>query len=318
MSPQLLALDWGTSSLRAFLMGDGQVLETRQSPQGIQHLPQAGIPGYQQALAQIAADWLQAWPALPIVACGMVGSAQGWKEAPYVPCPADIHTLVARGVTVASGLGPAILIAPGVLFDVPEALPEVMRGEEIQIAGALQLNPAWAKRAWMLLPGTHSKWALIEDGLIVRFATYLTGELFAILKAHSILGRLMPADAPQAVDTQAFVLGVNTARHSAPGDLSHQMFATRTLGLTGRLPPAALSDYLSGLLIGHELLSGLARVSGTASAPLIMIGAPPLCARYAHALSLMGYHAEALLDNTAPAGLWHFALAAGLISSGKE
>lgn len=318
MSPQLLALDWGTSSLRAFLMGDGQVLETRQSPQGIQHLPQAGIPGYQQALAQIAADWLHAWPALPIVACGMVGSAQGWKEAPYVPCPADIHTLVARGVTVASGLGPAILIAPGVLFDMPEALPDVMRGEEIQIAGALQLNPAWARRAWMLLPGTHSKWALIEDGLIVRFATYLTGELFAILKAHSILGRLMPADAPQAVDTQAFVLGVNTARHSAPGDLSHQMFATRTLGLTGRLPPAALSDYLSGLLIGHELLSGLARVSGTASAPLIMIGAPPLCARYAHALSLMGYHAEALLDNTAPAGLWHFALAAGLISSGKE
>ena len=318
MSPQLLALDWGTSSLRAFLMGDGQVLETRQSPQGIQHLPQAGIPGYQQALAQIAADWLHAWPALPIVACGMVGSAQGWKEAPYVPCPADIHTLVARGVTVASGLGPAILIAPGVLFDMPEALPDVMRGEEIQIAGALQLNPAWAKRAWMLLPGTHSKWALIEDGLIVRSTTYLTGELFAILKAHSILGRLMPADAPQAVDTQAFVLGVNTARHSAPGDLSHQMFATRTLGLTGRLPPAALSDYLSGLLIGHELLSGLARVSGTASAPLIMIGAPPLCARYAHALSLMGYHAEALLDNTAPAGLWHFALAAGLISSGKE
>lgn len=318
MSPQLLALDWGTSSLRAFLMGDGQVLETRQSPQGIQHLPQAGIPGYQQALAQIAADWLHAWPALPIVACGMVGSAQGWKEAPYVPCPADIHTLVARGVTVASGLGPAILIAPGVLFDMPEALPDVMRGEEIQIAGALQLNPAWARRAWMLLPGTHSKWALIEDGLIVRFATYLTGELFAILKAHSILGRLMPADAPQAVDTQAFVLGVNTARHSAPGDLSHQMFATRTLGLTGRLPPAALSDYLSGLLIGHELLSGLASVSGTATAPLIMIGAPPLCARYAHALSLMGYHAEALLDNTAPAGLWHFALAAGLISSGKE
>ncbi len=318
MSPQLLALDWGTSSLRAFLMGDGQVLETRQSPQGIQHLPQAGIPGYQQALAQIAADWLHAWPALPIVACGMVGSAQGWKEAPYVPCPADIHTLAAQGVTVDSGLGPAILIAPGVLFDVPEALPEVMRGEEIQIAGALQLNPAWAKRAWMLLPGTHSKWALIEDGLIVRSTTYLTGELFAILKAHSILGRLMPADAPQAVDTQAFVLGVNTARHSAPGDLSHQMFATRTLGLTGRLPPAALSDYLSGLLIGHELLSGLARVSGTASAPLIMIGAPPLCARYAHALSLMGYHAEALLDNTAPAGLWHFALAAGLISSGKE
>ena len=317
MSPQLLALDWGTSSLRAFLMGDGQVLETRQSAQGIQHLPQAGIRGYQQALAQIAADWLQAWPALPIVACGMVGSAQGWKEAPYVPCPADIHTLVARGVTVASGLGPAILIAPGVLFDMPEALPDVMRGEEIQIAGALQLNPAWARRAWMLLPGTHSKWAQIEDGRIVRYATYLTGELFAVLSRHSILGRLMPAsnESNPAVDPEAFALGLDTARRSGPGDLLHQIFGTRTLGLTGRLPAVGLADYLSGLLIGHELVSGLAGAGELADAPLVMIGAPALCGRYAGALAHFGRAADAVLDNTAPTGLWNLALAAGKVAA---
>ena len=192
MTPQLLALDWGTSSLRAFLMCDGKITETRQSGHGIQRLPQPGIPGYEQAFAEIAADWLRQWPQLPVVASGMVGSAQGWKEAPYVRCPADLRALAEQGVSVPSGLGPDILIAPGVLFDDAEQLPDVMRGEEIQIAGAFLLNPAWAERACMLLPGTHSKWALIENGLIVRYTTYLTGELFAVLKEHSILGRLMP------------------------------------------------------------------------------------------------------------------------------
>ena len=90
MTPQLLALDWGTSSLRAFLMCDGKITETRQSGHGIQRLPQPGIPGYEQAFAEIAADWLRQWPQLPVVASGMVGSAQGWKEAPYVRCPAPI------------------------------------------------------------------------------------------------------------------------------------------------------------------------------------------------------------------------------------
>ena len=313
MTPQLLALDWGTSSLRAFLMCDGKITETRQSGHGIQRLPQPGIPGYEQAFAEIAADWLRQWPQLPVVASGMVGSAQGWKEAPYVRCPADLRALAEQGVLVPSGLGPDILIAPGVLFDEAEELPDVMRGEEIQIAGAFQLNPAWVERACMLLPGTHSKWALIENGLIVRYTTYLTGELFAVLKEHSILGRLMPTAAVTGFDPAAFELGLATARRSGPGDLSHQIFATRTLGLAGRLPPEALADYLSGLLIGHELVSGLAGVGDLDSRPLVMIGAPQLCERYASSLKFMGHSADAVIDNTAPAGLWNFARAAGLI-----
>ena len=102
-------------------------------------------------------------------------------------------------------------------------------------------------------------------------------------------------------------------RRSGPGDLSHQIFATRTLGLAGRLPPEALADYLSGLLIGHELVSGLASVGNLDSRPLVMIGAPQLCERYASSLKFMGYSADAVIDNTAPAGLWNFARAAGLI-----
>ena len=315
--PQLIALDWGTSSLRAFLMRDGKVTETRSSAHGIQHLPLPGVPGYEKAFAEIAGDWVKQWPTLPIVACGMVGSAQGWKEAPYVRCPADIKTLAGKSIAVPSGLGPDILIAPGVLFDEPDELPDVMRGEEIQIAGALLMNPQWAVRSCMLLPGTHSKWAQIENGKLVRYATYLTGELFAVLSKHSILGRLMPAEdvGKKESDAVAFELGLATARSSGPGDFTHQIFGTRTLGLTGRVPPSGLADYLSGLLIGHELVSGLAGAGDLASVPLVMIGAPALCERYAQSLKVFGKTADAVLDNTAPVGLWNLALAAGLVGA---
>ena len=315
-APALLALDWGTSSLRAFLMREGEVIETRHSPHGIQHLPAPGTAGYEQAFAEIAGDWLARWPQLPIVACGMVGSAQGWREAPYVRSPADIQHLASHGLAVPSGLGPDIVIAPGVLFDEPDALPDVMRGEEIQIAGALFGNASWTSKSCMLLPGTHSKWAQIENGRIVRHTTYLTGELFAVLSKHSILGRLMPAAAAgQAdVDQLAFELGLARARDSAPGDFSHQIFGARTLGLTERLAPTSLADYLSGLLIGYELVSAMARGHDLASTPLVMIGAPLLWERYQRALQYMGRAADAVLDNTAPQGLWHFAMASGQIA----
>lgn len=317
MNPELIALDWGTSSLRAFLMADGKVLETRQSAHGIQHLPAPGIAGFEQAFAQIAGDWLQRWPQLPVAASGMVGSAQGWREAPYVVCPASTASLAAQGVRVASGLGPDVLIAPGILLDEPASLPDVMRGEEIQIAGALALRPEWAERSCLVLPGTHSKWVQVQAGEIRRFASYLTGELFAVLRQHSILGRLMPSgeqsnDAAEE-KSAAFRLGLRTARDSQPGDFTHQIFAARTLGLTGRLPAAALPDYLSGLLIGHELVSGLATFND-AKAPLILIGEPALCRRYAVALETVAGKVASTLDNTAPVGLWDFARAAGLLA----
>ena len=321
-APELLALDWGTSSLRAFLMREGKVIDTRQSGHGIQHLPVPETAGFEQAFAQIAADWLKQWPQIPIVASGMVGSAQGWREAPYVRCPADIHTLARQGVSVDNGQGGSLMIAPGVLFDEPDQLPDVMRGEEIQIAGALLQNPQWAERACIVLPGTHSKWAWIENGKIIRYTTYLTGELFAVLSKHSILGRLMPETQESKIgpDNTAFELGLATARSSKPGDLSHQIFATRTLGLAGRMAYASLADFLSGLLIGHELvsglaglLSGLAGTSHTTETPLVLIGAPALCQRYVNSLNFFGASVSAVLDNTAPAGLWDFARAAGLL-----
>ncbi|MBS1156012.1 MAG: 2-keto-3-deoxy-galactonokinase [Proteobacteria bacterium] len=317
-APVLLALDWGTSSLRAFLLGeDGEVLQTRSTPQGLQSLPMPGAAGFEQVFAGIASDWLARWPHLPVVAGGMVGSAQGWKEAPYVRCPADVGSLAAHTVAVASGLGRDIHIAPGVLLDEPGVMPDVIRGEEIQIAGALAQNPALGQRATMVLPGTHSKWVQVENGRIVRFASYMTGELFAVLVKHSILGRLIAdAHAPEPSDSQAaFLQGVQAARTSLPGDFAHQIFAARTLGLTRRLAHGQLKDYLSGLLIGHELVSGLAKSSTTlqAQGPLLLIGDAVLCQRYAQAFAALGVPVAATLDNPAPRGLWEVARVLGLL-----
>lgn len=315
-TPQLLALDWGTSSLRAYLMQDARTIDTRQSEHGIQHLPSAGVSGFEQALKAIAGDWIQRWPTLAVVASGMVGSAQGWREAPYARCPADVQALAQQHVRVPSGLGPDVVIAPGVLLDEPGQMPDVMRGEEIQIAGALSGNPQWAARCCMVLPGTHSKWVEVQQGRLSRFSTYMTGELFAVLCQHSILGRLLPADrdTARAPDREAFELGLAQAHSGRAGDLSHQIFATRTLGLTGRLPPAALADYLSGLLIGSELVSGMSHLRELDAMPLILIGEPALCHRYADALYAAGQPVAAVLGNTAAQGLWNFAVACGLLS----
>ncbi|MCQ4162488.1 2-dehydro-3-deoxygalactonokinase [Roseomonas sp. GC11] len=315
--PALIALDWGTSSFRAFLMdASGTVLAQAAGPEGILHLPRPGAEGFAEVLAARCGPWLARWPGLPVVAGGMVGSAQGWREAPYAPCPADPATLARAAVEATTPAGVRVLIAPGLLHAPPGAPPDVMRGEEIQIAGALRAQPALAARARFILPGTHSKWVELEEGRITGFATYMTGELFAVLRHHSLLGRLMTEVAPGAEEAAAaFAQGLDLARASGPGDLPHQIFAARSLGLTGRMAPAALAEFLSGLLIGHEVVSGLARTEGTA--PLVLIGEAGLCRRYATALAAFGAPAPLPLGNTAPAGLFHFAVAAGLVAAGE-
>lgn len=313
-APALIALDWGTSSLRAYLMtASGAVLETRVTGHGIQALPQPGLAGFEAAFAGLCADWLATHGKCPVVACGMVGSAQGWREAPYVGCPADIDRLAGQAVTVNTALGVPIRIAPGILYDPVGAVPDVMRGEEIQIAGALLAKRDWRERCRAVLPGTHSKWVEVEAGKIVRISTYMTGELFAVLTGHSILGRLMrpPPTTDEAAASAAFARGVRAAA-ADPAALSHSLFSVRSLGLTGRLAPEHLADYLSGLLIGHEIAAALTETR--AALPLLLIGEGRLCRRYIEALRLIGADVTATLDNTAPAGLHDFARAAGLIA----
>ncbi len=292
----LIALDWGSTRLRAFLLGaDGAVLETRQSEQGASTL--SGEAAFAQAFAAITTGWT----ALPALACGMVGSQHGWREAAYAPCPADAAALVKHALK----LNDRLWILPGLMLDVTE--PDVMRGEETQIIGALALRPELATESCLVLPGTHSKWAHVQAGRVTGFATHMTGELYALLRQHSVLSRLMPADGSVPPSPQAFLAGVDAAR--ADGALGHQLFAVRTLGLFKRLSSEQLPDYLSGLLIGHEIANEL---KVAAPERLALIGDPALCERYALALGRFGVTAPLQLDNTAPAGLWRLALTLGL------
>jgi len=322
-----IALDWGTTNLRAFLLdAGGDVVEQREKPWGILSLPAAAdAGGFDKALEGIAADWMTAHPQGPLIASGMVGSAQGWREAPYVGCPAGAADLAGRMARVGTASGRDLLIVPGILLDQPDALPDVMRGEETQVIGALQSMAADqgghgdAGTFCFVLPGTHCKWVLVRDGQIVQFATYMTGELFANLRQHSILGRLMKTPPPEdaqdsgAVEAAAYLQALGLARASGPGDLMRHLFTARSMNLAGRLPATAVADYLSGLLIGHELVSAVAWLARQAAreAALVLVGEPALLTRYQVALQAFGLHA-AHLPNTAAAGLHHLlALAAG-------
>jgi len=291
---RLIALDWGSTRLRAFLLGDGgEVLATRQSDDGAATLK--GAEQYAGALAALVGDWRTEHAGIRLLACGMVGSQYGWREAPYVRCPADAAALAGQVLKLDDQLS----IVPGLVDDA--AQPDVMRGEETQIVGALALHPELAEDACLVLPGTHSKWARVRGGKVTRFATHMTGELFALLRQHSVLNRLMPADGSSPASPGAFLQGVDAARE--PGGLGHQLFAVRTLGLFKQLGAEQLPDYLSGLLIGHELASELKGKQPRVA----LIGDPALCARYAQALQHLGQPEPLLLDNTAPAGLWALA-----------
>lgn len=306
---RLIALDWGTSSLRAFLMQDGAIVEKRQSPFGIQHLPEpGGMRGYELAFESMCGDWTRQFPDCTVIASGMVGSAQGWVEAPYVKCPADLNDLAKSAGEVTLPTGGKLFIVPGVLLDSPDEAPDVIRGEETQIAGALSDHPEWWDACRILLPGTHSKWVTMKGGKLEHFSTYMTGEIFAVLKEYSILGRLMPEEKPFPEEADAaFKQGVALARAGLAGDLTHQLFSTRTMGLTGRLPKAALSDFLSGMLIGNELVSATRAFSSVETLPLIMIGEGALCDLYKKALADFGLECTAQFENTSCFGLWNIA-----------
>ncbi|MDY0746994.1 2-dehydro-3-deoxygalactonokinase [Paucibacter sp. R3-3] len=299
----LIGLDWGSTGLRAWLIGaGGSVLSARQAPLGASVL--SGDAAYAQALEQLTGDWQRARPELPLLACGMVGSQHGWREVPYLNCPADAAMLAAQmSSQMPAGAG-GLRIVPGLLDEPHDGTPDVMRGEETQILGAVALHPDLAD-ATLILPGTHSKWARLRQGHVLGFATQMTGELFALLREHSVLGRLM-VDTGGEPDWNAFDEGVAAAREQGTAEgLLHQLFGVRALGLRQRLPNTGAADYLSGLLIGHELVVGVATLLPVQ--PLALVGDAALCHRYVEALKQFGVHDVKTLENTAPAGLWRLA-----------
>ena len=281
MTPAFIGIDWGTTNLRAWALdAAGDILAEAESAQGIGAL---SGDGFADVLRSLIGDWTDG--RLPIVLGGMIGSRQGWHEAPYLECPARVRTLAAAALGFDTGIGRGWII-PGLSYRAETGITDVMRGEEVQLCGLERGD------GLVVLPGTHSKWVVVQDQQIVRFRTFMTGELFALLKAHSILGRLM---GPGEEDLGAFDKGVERA--VADPALTALLFSVRAEALFGRLPPHALADYLSGLLIGAEIRAN----AGGRRAATTIVGSGPLARRYARALEQTGSLDLRIVDGTAAA-----------------
>lgn len=297
----LLAIDWGTTSARAYRVGmAGAVLEQRSAALGVQNVQDGR---FAEATVALLGDWRN--DDAPCIACGMVGSRQGWCEAPYIDCPAPLAAL-AGGIVTAPG--DRLAIVPGVRTRDHNGMPDVIRGEETQLAGAVEDTD---ESVLAVLPGTHSKWARVERGQLVDFSTYMTGELFGVLLAHTILGRL--AQPPGQVTGPGFERGV--ARGLGAGALNHDLFGARTLALMGELAAEDVADWLSGLLIGREVRNARAwaQRAGLDGACVRLIGSDALVPRYRLALAQADIAVELGPDNAAAIGLWRIARAAGIV-----
>jgi 2-dehydro-3-deoxygalactonokinase len=295
----LIAVDWGTTSLRAALILNNQVQEERASDQGIMNVSTGDFPA---VLSQICSQWRDIEDVL-ILICGMAGSAQGWQLAPYCPCPVTLNYLANH----LHWINPhKIGIVPGLSIEHTHA-PDVIRGEEVQVLGALSLLNKQSAR--LVLPGTHSKWVDVKRGKIVGFSTFMTGEFFSLLKEHSILSKTLAQNMDDApFDEQAFNKGLELSLHSrikksrarvqTPQDITqslpqksgykpnllHDIFGIRTLALFERNTPQQLLHQLSGLVIGYELQTQ----NFKKGEQVIVVCAPALQLCYAHALKRLG------------------------------
>jgi 2-dehydro-3-deoxygalactonokinase len=306
MTPALVGIDWGTTSFRAYLMDAlGSVLDRVNAPLGILQIENGA---FEAALERLLAGWLADQPDLPIILSGMIGSRQGWVEVPYLPCPAGIGELSSALHGHTSERGRRMRFVPGLV--VTGSLPDVLRGEETQIVGALADPPS---AAIFLLPGTHSKWARVEGGRVVWFATFMTGEVYSVLRQHSILGRLMTGE---AFDEAAFARGARAGldESTASGGLLRRLFSARSLGLVSDLQGSAVASYLSGLLIGSEVREAIDCVDGAArSSGVVLVGGSDLVGRYTVALRLAGVAAQSSTPDAAARGQHLLAETAGLL-----
>lgn len=298
---RLIAIDWGTTAVRAYLVdAAGRIAATREAPLGVQRI---GDRQFRKAFTTLLGDWTSL--AVPRIASGMIGSRQGWVEAPYVECPAALDALAGHLVWTPQR---ELAIVPGLIARSHDGVPDVMRGEETQIAGAVDQD----RSVLAVLPGTHSKWVCVERGRVVAFRTYLTGELYAVLIANSILGRL--AEGPGASEAgPAFGRGV--ARGLGDEGFAHLIFGARTLALAGELGPHEVHDWLSGVLIGHEIRSARqwATGQGFAERDLSLIGGQALVARYAAALAQAGIDSRSGPPDAAVRGLLRIAERSGVL-----
>ncbi|MSQ57154.1 MAG: 2-dehydro-3-deoxygalactonokinase [Limnohabitans sp.] len=286
-STHWIGVDWGTSSLRVALFDNQTVIQERSNDQGIMRVP-AG--GFKQILVHLYADWMQ--DATRVLIIGMAGSAQGWAIAPYCPCPANAQDIEQHLLWIEAQ---KIALVPGLVCEHAHA-PDVMRGEEVQIFGASQLLQL--QDAVLVLPGTHSKWVRVDKGRIMHFQTFMTGEVFAALRSHTILSRTLPAtDSNSIWNDTAFDQGValSLQQHS----LLHTAFSTRTLSLLKRNDDAFFLSYLSGLVIGEEIRAQHL----TSGQSLVVIASDQLQTRYQRALQQLDCTVTCIGNQATWAGL---------------
>jgi 2-dehydro-3-deoxygalactonokinase len=290
-----IAGDWGTSRLRLYLCDAGGNVLARGEGEG------ASVPDCAARFAAAVAPWDKAHGILPAVLSGMVGSTIGWREVPYLKCPARPSAIAAAALRFdVEDRGIAIL--PGLTCRGKTGAPDVMRGEETQILGALRLHANLAKgRHLFCLPGTHAKWVSVTDGAVTQFQTALSGELFELLRRHSVLAR----DSGE-VDAQnpAFLLGLDFARQNRKADLLYLLFSARSRVVTGEMAKTDAASYLSGLILGKDIATAMTLFEF--DGPVQLICTPALAALYGKALSAYDVKSAAIDgDRAALAGLVH-------------
>jgi 2-dehydro-3-deoxygalactonokinase len=297
-----IAVDWGTSNRRAWALGPrGEILQQRADDKGL--LAHADRR-FAESLELFLADWLKAAPGIPIIMAGMVGSRMGWVEVPYVSAPIRLTDLAGRLAKAGEIVGSACWIVPGVNMD-DDIQPEVMRGEECQMLGALLQGDT--QSAMFVTPGTHSKWTRVVDGRLTTFRTYITGELFDLLCKSGTLSQVMIGSQDNAA---AFARGVAA---SADAELLNRVFSVRTFGLFGKMPGADLRSYLSGLLVGTEMRDALKAWPDAAQSNAICIGSAAMIARYQAVASELGLRLDGIdNDQILPPALYWIVRKAGI------
>ena len=275
-----IVADWGTSRLRVMLC-EGRRLVDQRTGSGIAAIVAANRKIDEEFVA-VAGDWLGQFGQNGVTLCGMVGSNIGWVQAPYIDCPADL-SLLADSCVKFEIPSANIAIVSGLACNNHLGAPDVMRGEETQILGALELQPSLRKgRRVLCLPGTHSKWVVLESGVVQNFSTSPTGEFFSALGERSVL---VAAASESEIDQAAFDHGLDRSLNTPSDSLPFVLFEARSRTLREGMPKSAARDFLSGLLIGAEIKAAKQIVPGFCSRgqEVIFIGDPGMTERYARA-----------------------------------
>ena len=305
IKPFLIALDWGSTRFRGWLLDpNGIEIDKIDEEFGILNINHSQ---YIDVFEKQLGSWIKEHGSIPIIAAGMIGSRQGWMETPYLNCPTGPEQL-AQNLTYLKINSKLIndpismAIVPGIQY-FENGIPDVMRGEETQIAGLL-----WSQHqvGLCIFPGTHSKWIFTNKGIIESFTTFMTGEIFSLMEKHSIVNRLMVG---KSFNREDFLSGCNQSLSSSYGFLK-QIFSARTMGLFDKVKPKGIYSYLSGIVIGNEIKDGLDNYYKNSSykeKTIILNGENSLCNLYKIAFEIAGVKVKLEKKNLVAKGLFQIA-----------